>query len=73
MYLRKGGDHGEGEEEKREADRYPAHAERIGQILHFTVLVLVLFGSVMIVDINVGQTSSNNMVVITTAVNRGCS
>ena len=38
------------------------------KILHFTVLVLVLFGSVMIVDINVGQTSSNNMVVITTAV-----
>ena len=27
------------------------------KILHFTVLVLVLFGSVMIVDINVGQTS----------------
>lgn len=38
------------------------------KILHFAVLVLVLFGSVMIVDINVGQTSSNNMVVITTAV-----
>ena len=41
------------------------------KILHFTVLVLVLFGSVMIVDINVGQTSSNNMVVITTAVKQG--
>ena len=38
------------------------------KILHFTVLALVLFGSVMIVDINVGQTSSNNMVVITTAI-----
>ncbi|MFR9256842.1 MAG: FtsW/RodA/SpoVE family cell cycle protein [Merdibacter sp.] len=35
------------------------------------MLVLVLFGSVMIVDINVGQTSSNNMVVITTAVKQG--
>ena len=41
------------------------------KILHFTVLALVLFGSVMIVDINVGQTSSNNMVVITTAVKQG--